>query len=86
MRSQKKQDIRDSLWKCLTIIVWTGNLSLLLSIGSRFFSAGVGLGGAFAVILPSIIALLQANSEITKSGQEVFEKLLNKLKIPSGLH
>ena len=86
MRSQKKQDIRDSLWKCLTIIVWTVNLSLLLSIGSRFFITGVGLGGGFAVILPSIIALLQANSEITKSGQEGFEKLLNKLKIPSGLH
>jgi tetratricopeptide (TPR) repeat protein len=75
-------DAWDWLWKCLTIIGWTANLSLLVSIGTRFLSAGVGLGGASAVILPSIIALLQASSEVTKSGQEGFEKLLDKLNIP----
>jgi tetratricopeptide (TPR) repeat protein len=42
----------------------------------------VGLGGAAAVILPSIFALLQASSELTKAGQEGFDKLLEKLSIP----
>lgn len=75
-------DAWDWLWKCLTIIGWTANLSLLVNIGTRFLSVGVGLAGASAVILPSIIALLQASSSVTKSGQEGFEKLLDKLNIP----
>ena len=75
-------DTWDWLWKCLTIIGWTANLSLLVNIATRFLSAGIGLGGASAVILPSILALLQANSSVTKSGQEGFEKLLDKLNVP----
>ncbi len=53
-----------------------------MNIATRFFSGGVGLGGAVAVIVPSLLALLQASSEVTKSGQEGFEKLLDTLKIP----
>ena len=75
-------DVCDWLWKGLTVAAWTANLSLLVNIATRFFSGGVGLGGAAAVILPSIFALLQASSELTKAGQEGFDKLLEKLRIP----
>lgn len=74
-------DAWDGLWKGLTFVSWTANLSLLVNIATRFLSGGVGLGGATAVIVPSILALLQASSEFTKSGQEGFEKLLDTLKI-----
>ncbi len=76
----------DWLWKFLTVIGWTANLSLLVNIGTRFLSIGVGLGGAFAVILPSILALLQVKNEVTKSGGEGFEKLLDKRNIPKHFH
>jgi len=75
-------DVCDWLWKGLTVAAWTANLSLLVNIATRFLSGGVGLGGAAAVILPSIFALLQASSELTKAGQEGFDKLLEKLNIP----
>ena len=59
------------------------NLNLLVAIATRFFGNGViGLAGAFAVILPSIITLLQVSSALTKFGKEGFEKILNELKIP----
>ena len=72
----------DWLCKGLTVAAWTANLSLLVNVASRFFSAGVGFGGAAAVIFPSIFALLQASSELTKAGQEGFDKFLEKLSIP----
>lgn len=75
-------DVCDWLWKGLTVAAWTANLSLLVNIATRFLSGGVGLAGAAAVILPSIFALLQASSELTKAGQEGFDKLLEKLSIP----
>lgn len=75
-------DVLDWLWKVLTVAAWTGNLSLLVNIATRFLGGGVGLAGVAAVILPSILALLQASSEFTKVGQEGFEKLLEKLNIP----
>jgi tetratricopeptide (TPR) repeat protein len=75
-------DFWDWLWKGLTFVSWTANLSLLVNIATRFLSGGVGLGGATAVIVPSFLALLQASSEVTKSGQEGFDKLLDMLKIP----
>ena len=61
-------DVWDWLWKGLTVIAWTANLSLLVNIATRFFSGGVGFGGAVAVILPSILALMQASTELTKAG------------------
>jgi len=75
----------DWLWRSLTIAGWTANLSLLVNIAGRFFSQGAGLAGAAAVILPSILALLQVRSELTKSGHEGFDKLLTQLKIPTYL-
>ncbi|MBD2221140.1 tetratricopeptide repeat protein [Calothrix sp. FACHB-1219] len=80
-----KWDRFDWLWKGLVVAGWTANLSLLINIATRFLSGGAGLLGASAVILPSILALLQASSELTKAGKEGFEKLLTKLNIPQHL-
>lgn len=78
-------DIWDWLWISLSIAGWTANISLLVNIATRFLVGGVGLLGAAAVTLPSILALLQAGSQFTKSGQEGFDKLLDK-KIPKQYH
>jgi tetratricopeptide (TPR) repeat protein len=78
-------DIWDWLWISLSIAGWTANISLLVNIATRFLVSGVGLLGAAAVTLPSILALLQAGSQFTKSGQEGFDKLLDK-KIPKQYH
>ncbi|MGB7521518.1 MAG: tetratricopeptide repeat protein, partial [Spirulinaceae cyanobacterium] len=74
-------DRLDSLWKILTLASWTANISLLASLATRFFSGGVGFLGAAAVTLPSLIALLQASSELTKTGQEGFDNLLTKFGV-----
>ena len=81
-----KWDRLDWLWKGLTVAVWTGNLSLLLNIATRFLGGGAGLFGAAAVIFPSIMALLQARSELTKAGKAGFDHLLTKLSIPLHFH
>ncbi|MDB9453617.1 hypothetical protein PN478_16890 [Dolichospermum circinale CS-534/05] len=78
-------DIWDWLWISLSIAGWTANISLLVNITTRFLVGGVGLLGAAAVTLPSILALLQAGSQFTKFGQEGFDKLLDK-KIPKQYH
>lgn len=77
-----KWDRFDWLWKGLTVVGWTTNLSFLVNIASRFLGGGVGLGGTAAVILPTIVTLLQAGSELTKAGENGFDELLNKVKIP----
>ena len=76
-----KWDRLDWLWKGLTVFGWTANLSLLVNIASRFLGGGVGLAGAATVILPSILTLLQASSQVTKAGEEGFDEFLNKIKI-----
>lgn len=81
-----KWDRFDWLWKGLVVAGWTANLSLLINIATRFLSGGAGLLGASAVILPSILALLQASSELTQAGKQGFDKLLTKLNIPQHLH
>jgi len=48
------------LWRSLSILTWTVNLGLLLNIAGRFLSSGPGVGGAAAISLPAILALLQA--------------------------
>lgn len=70
------------LWQGLTLLTWTANLGLLLNIVGRFLSGGPGLGGAVAIALPSILALLQAKNGLTDSGLEGFKQLLKKLGIP----
>lgn len=75
-------DTWDWLWKLLSVVGWTANISLLVNIATRFLGGGgAGLFGVAAVSLPSILTLLQASSQFTKVGQEGFDKLLDK-KIP----
>jgi tetratricopeptide (TPR) repeat protein len=72
----------DWFWKIASLAGWTANISLLVNIATRFFSGGgVGFFGVAAVALPSILTLLQASTELTKTGEEGFEKLLDR-KIP----
>jgi tetratricopeptide (TPR) repeat protein len=78
-------DAWDWLWKALSIAGWTANISLLVNIATKFLSGGVGLIGAAAVALPSILALLQVGSELTKTGQEGFKNLLDN-RIPQQYH
>ncbi|HLO88847.1 MAG TPA: tetratricopeptide repeat protein [Nostocaceae cyanobacterium] len=78
-------DSWDWLWICLNIVGWTANISLLVNIATRFLGGGVGLLGAAAVTLPSFLALLQAGSQFTTTGQEAFDKFLNK-KLPKQYH
>lgn len=70
------------LWKGGRIGLWTVNLGLLGTLAARFFSGASGFVEMIAIALPSILALMQANNELTASGQEGFNRLLNKLKIP----
>jgi len=81
-----KLDRIDWLWKGLTVMGWTANLSLLADIVTRFVSAGTGFAGIAAVTLPSILTLLKAKSELTKAGQEGFDDLLNRLRVPFYYH
>lgn len=75
-------DTWDWLWRLLSLVGWTANISFLVNIATRFLGGGgAGLFGVAAVSLPSILTLLQANSQFTKVGQEGFDKLLDK-KIP----
>jgi len=76
----------DWLWKGLTFGSWTVNLALLVNLASRFFSGGPDVAGAVAVILPSLLVLLQARSDLTEAGQKGFEKLLKRLRLPKVLH
>ena len=43
-------------------------------------------GGAVTIAFPSILSLLQAQSELTEAGIKGFDKLLEKLKIPQHFH
>jgi len=75
------------LWTSLSIAGWTANITLLVNIATRFLGGrgGVDLLGAAAVTLPSILALLQAENQLTKTGLEGFGKLLDKT-IPRQYH
>jgi len=70
------------LWKGFSILTWTANLGLLLNIAGRFLAGGPGVGGAAAIALPSILALLQAKNGLTDSGLEGVKQLLTKLGVP----
>jgi len=84
--SPHPRDDWDWLWKVLTVAAWAGNVSLLVNIATRFLGGGVGLAGVVAVILPSILTLLQASNEFTQAGREGFENFLEKLNIPKQYH
>ena len=74
------------LWKGARLSVWTMNLGLLGTLATRFFSGASGLTEVLTIALPSILVLLQANNELTSSGQEGFNRLFNRLKIPPYLY
>jgi len=76
----------DWLWRGFTVAGWTANLGLLIDIVPRFIGAGTGLPGTIAVAFPSLITLLQARSELTKTGKEGFNRLLKQLGIPQHFH
>ena len=76
----------DWLLTVVRIMVWTGNLALLGTLASLFLSSGSGLGGAVTIAIPSILSLLQAQSELTETGKKGFDKLLDKVKIPQYFH
>jgi tetratricopeptide (TPR) repeat protein len=75
----------DYFWKGLTVITWATNLGLLANIISRFVLGGPGVGGVFAIALPSILALLQAKTELTESGWAGFQQVLERWRVPRRL-
>lgn len=77
-----KLDQWDWLWKLLTLSISTTGLGFLANCASRLFTGGIEPLAATAIIVPSILTLMQANTELTKTGQEGFEKLISKLHIP----
>lgn len=76
----------DWLLRGVRVLVWTGNLALLGTLAALFLSSGSGFLGAVTIAFPSILSLLQAQSELTETGKEGFDKLLEKLKIPQHFH
>lgn len=76
----------DWAWRAATVAGWTANLGLLMDIVPRFLGAGTGVWGAVAVAFPSLVTLLQARSELTIAGQEGFDRLLRRLRIPKHFH
>ncbi|OLT63592.1 hypothetical protein BJP37_31310 [Moorena bouillonii PNG] len=76
----------DWLVRGARVIVWTGNLALLGTLASLFLSSGSGFWRAAAIAFPSILSLLQAQSELTETGKKGFDQLLKRLKIPQHWH
>ncbi|NEQ84487.1 MAG: tetratricopeptide repeat protein [Moorea sp. SIO2I5] len=76
----------DWLVRVVRVIVWTGNLALLGTLASLFLSSGSGFWGAVTIAFPSILSLLQAQSELTETGKKGFDNLLKRLKIPQHWH
>jgi len=77
-----QRDRKDWLFKFLTISSWTVILALLLNIANRFFSVGLGVTGAVAVIFPSLLTFLKARSDLTEAGQKSIEQLFTGVGIP----
>ena len=76
----------DWLFRGLRVLVWTGNLALLGTLAALFLSSGSGFWGAVTIAFPSILSLLQAQSELTETGKKGFDKLLERLKIAQHFH
>ena len=76
----------DWLWKGIRVVLWTGNIALLGTLASLFLSGGSGFVGALTIALPSILSLLQAQSELTETGQKRFDNFLERLNIRQHFH
>lgn len=76
----------DWAYRVVRVIVWTGNLALLGTLASLFFSSASGFWGAVTIAFPSLLSLLQAQSELTETGKKGFDRLLARFKIPQHFH
>ena len=76
----------DGFIRVVRVIVWTGNLTLLGTLAGLFLNSASGLGGVLAIAFPSILSLLQAQSELTETGKKGFDKVLQVVKIPQHFH
>ena len=86
MRKSHPWNRFDWLFRGVRILVWTGNLALLGTLAALFLSSGFGFWGAVTIAFPSLLSLLQAQSELTETGKKGFDLLLEKLKIPQHFH
>lgn len=71
----------DPIWKGLRVIVWTSNLALLGTLFTRFLSSSSGVWEVLAIAFPSVLSLLQAQSELTDTGRKKFEDFLSHKNI-----
>ncbi|OKH17571.1 tetratricopeptide repeat protein [[Limnothrix rosea] IAM M-220] len=78
-----EQDKLDWAWRSGTLVGWTVNLALLTDITTKFISGGIGLGGAGAIILPSLLTLVKARGDLTDVGQNSLRSLFTKIGIKS---
>lgn len=78
-----KLDKHDWAWRSVTVVGWTVNLALLTDITSRFISGGLGLGGAGAIIFPSLLTLIKARGDLTEVGQASLRNLFKKIGVKS---
>ena len=95
-RPPHRLDRYDWVFKGLTFGGWSVSLALLVNIASRFLSGGPDVVGTFAIIVPSLITLLKAKSDLTEEEQKDndfsealkkgFEALLITWKVPKFLH
>lgn len=76
----------DWLFRVFRVILWTGNIALLGTLASLFLSGSSGLVGAVTIAIPSILSLLQAQSELTETGKKGFDNFLERLNIPQHFH
>ncbi|NES43553.1 tetratricopeptide repeat protein, partial [Moorena sp. SIO2C4] len=89
-------DRYDWVFNGVTFAGWSVSLALLVNIVSRFLSGGPGVAGTSAIIVPTLITLLKAKSDLTEEEQKdndfsealkkCFEELLTRLKVPKFLH
>ncbi|NET68678.1 MAG: tetratricopeptide repeat protein [Moorea sp. SIO1G6] len=89
-------DRYDWVFNGVTFGGWSVSLALLVNIVSRFLTGGPGVAGTSAIIVPTLITLLKAKSDLTEEEQKdndfsealkkCFEELLTRLKVPKFLH
>jgi Tfp pilus assembly protein PilF len=69
----------DWLFKGLRVAAWTFSLVLLGDIIPRFVNGGLTVLGSWEIIVPSLLTLLSAGSELTEAGKKGWEKLINSI-------
>ena len=69
----------DWLFKGLRLAVWAFSLALLGDIIPRFVSGGLTVIGSWEIIVPTLLTLLSAGSELTEAGQKAWGKLISKI-------